>query len=150
MTDKWMPEVGQECEFFIDDLNRWMDAKVIGYDGPACVVAIDGFGYEGSSVAKYFRPITTEADKYRDKQIEKLASAISANDSNAEAWKVYLDDASYLYKKGCRILAPDERIVKPLTDEQIDKLVTKGLNGGYGYAVGYVITAVQCELGVID
>lgn len=59
-----LPPVGCECEYMFN--RRWIDAKVIGYDGPACVVALDGFGYVGSTSQADFRPIRTKAERERE------------------------------------------------------------------------------------
>jgi len=68
-----LPPVGVECEFIFNRM--WVSAKVVGYDGPACVVAIDGEGYEGSRNPSDFRPIKSQHERQR----EELISVIDRN-----------------------------------------------------------------------
>lgn len=58
-----LPPVGCECEFEYCEVGAWVNAKVIGYDGPACVVALDGFGYFGSDRPGDFRPLRSAEDR---------------------------------------------------------------------------------------
>lgn len=62
-TGEGLPPAGCECEFEHVEEGNWIAAKVIGYDGPACVVALDGFGYFGSDNPSDFRPIRSEEDR---------------------------------------------------------------------------------------
>ncbi len=63
---KGLPPVGCECEYEYFEVGNWISAKAIGYDGPACVVALDGYGYEGSCDPCEFRPIRSEEDRAVD------------------------------------------------------------------------------------
>lgn len=62
------PPVGVECEYRLP--HGWECAKVIGYDGPACVVAVDGEGYLGNDSPGAFRPICSEKDRAVSKLME--------------------------------------------------------------------------------
>lgn len=98
---KWngegLPPVGVECEFEHAEEGNWVDAKVIGYDGPSCVVALDGYGYTGSNSPRDFRPLPTEEDR----TVERLAYDIQA---------ITYDDpeqlAKHLYRHGYRKQPP--------------------------------------------
>lgn len=88
----------------------------------------------------------TQADKVPDNQIEKLAVTLSRETSDPDP----NETACYLYDAGVRVLAPDERICKPLSDEQIEVV-----RRHFRFAVDYeclltVIDAVQRELGLIE
>ena len=58
------PPVGAPCEFEYAETGTWINAKVIGYDGPSCVVALDGYGYTGSRDLNHFRPIRTPRERW--------------------------------------------------------------------------------------
>lgn len=66
-----LPPVGVECRWMDDD-GTWLDAKCIGYDGPAAVMAVDGVGYRAVTSAKMVRP----AQSRRDKVIESADRAL--------------------------------------------------------------------------
>lgn len=74
-----LPPVGCECEFVFNRM--WVSAKVVGYDGPACVVAIDGEGYEGSRNPSDFRPVKSQHERLRG----ELAHLIDENYGNSGA-----------------------------------------------------------------
>lgn len=142
MTDKWMPEAGQECEYLIRGEEQWTKCIYIGESSCNFPVIEKSNGDITEACYAKFRPIQTEADKYREEQRAKLASIIEA--------KVYddIDECvEALYDAGCRILSDDERIVKPLSAEQINRLYRYWTEN---QAVKWLINEVQRELGVID
>lgn len=139
---QWMPEVGVWCEVAWAYLDNTVEQISLSFISDYTIVFEDKFGRERSAslenVAE-FRPIATEEDIYREEQIEKIAKSFSL------AGRYY--DYGFLeelYDAGCRILSPNERIVKPLTDEQVDKL-TEGQDLWRDDVV-----AVQHELGIFD
>ena len=143
MTDKWMPEAGQECEF---DMAGQTYTGQIKYVGDKHLVVQSGD--EWVMYIENARPITTETDKYRDEQIEQIeniACGFLPTDLTRYAAK---NLSVLLFENGCRIIAPDERIVKPLTDSQ-KRAVFEAHFKSVATSLE-LIDAVQRELGVID
>ncbi len=70
-----------------------------------------------------FRPIQTPADKYREEQIAKLSAdiAITHNDPPSVGYR-YRMRAESAYRRGVRILTPDEFVAKRLTDDSISSI----------------------------
>lgn len=86
--------------------------------------------------------IQTEAGKKRDEQIGRIETAYkkashSSNTRNASI---------HLYSEGVRVIAPDEYVVKRLTDEQIQKIFY--MYPTLAFAAKKIIDAVQHELGI--
>ena len=116
-NDTWMPEVGQGCEVFNRSLGMaaWERCEInfIGnhvavYTSESCVERTVRL----SDVE--FRPIQTEAEKKRGEQIEKLDELIVKFDfPQPKTMAVRLYDIGRV-----RAIAPDEYVVKRLTDEQ--------------------------------
>lgn len=103
---------------------------------------IDGKRVNPESIVIYDAPVQTEADKKRDEQIEAITNALYAvaNRNN----ETLQDDAVTLYAKGVRVIAPDEYVVKRLTDEQKDRLCDiLSFPAGHKF-----VDAVQRELGI--
>jgi len=95
---KSWPPVGAECEYLEAGKGRWSQAKVVGYDGPSCVVAIDGAGYSGSCDIARFRPLQSERDRVIEAAINAMKRAFDRNAPNwsAEAKAQALYDAGML------------------------------------------------------
>lgn len=90
---KWvdgLPPVGVECEWLRSD-DDWVAVKVIGYDGPACVFAVDGLGYRGATSPTMFRPIPSP----RDAWVEKVDTMVKRIDglTDVKAVAGYIHDA---------------------------------------------------------
>lgn len=134
MTDKWMPVVGQECEYLIRGEEQWTKCIYIGESSCNFPVIEKSNGDITEACYANFRPIQT--DKYREEQIFNLDIALHMKQTVS---------GQDLYNAGCRVLAPDERIVKPLTDGQ-----KTALKFEYTGSILMLIDAVQRELGVID
>lgn len=147
-TNKWMPEVGQECECTWKECPDWYKAIYHGTTqmGKHVVECLSN-GVVNAHDKFEFRPITTEADKYRDEHVSAIARAISKIIGDAHPSDAEFDSALILYNSGCRILAPDERIVKPLTVHQKNYLWK---NHGIPYATAEHIESVQRGLVEID
>lgn len=154
--DKWMPEVGQECEHLFG--KEWKRALVIGETSQGMTVvehmSIPSGAISVVSDKKKLRPIKTAADKYRDEQIKKLKKIVACNALGVISVEGFAAEAIAvgLFENDCRILVDDERIVKPLTDEQIESM-TKTFNHpiiDVSDRLRETIDAVQRELGVID
>lgn len=93
-TEGGLPPVGTECEFKIEKEHSitWDFAKVVGYDGPACVVAVDGYGYHGSINTHDFRPIRTQAEIEREEAIVGALRVVGENYGQDEHPRQYLHD----------------------------------------------------------
>lgn len=148
MTDKWMPEVGQECE------RRWLNSAwrkclYIGKDRNGIDIVHD-YGKEFCVTVQEnneFRPNQTEADKYREKQLFKIVDASKGMPCIGKQTMLTFSIAEKLYDAGCRVLAHDERIVKPLSVGQKNYLWK---NHGVSWTVSDLVQSVQCELEAVD
>lgn len=96
---------------------------------------------------EYLRPLKTEADKYRESQVENIKQCLSF----AGDWIVTPETtAEYLFEVGCRIPAAGERIVKPLNIGQLANLIRQFKISVDEPILVEFIDAVQRELGVIQ
>lgn len=95
-TAEWsgdgLPPAGCECECASvcdtgddDESATWELAKVIGHDGPAAVVAIDGGGYAGSACCADFRPIRSEEDLAVEAMLEVIHGDGHLSETGARA-----------------------------------------------------------------
>lgn len=66
MKSKWdgkgFPPPGSELEWR-DCGGTWHEARCIGFDGPACVLAVDGEGYKGECHITNLRPIRSHKER---------------------------------------------------------------------------------------
>lgn len=104
-----LPPVGCECEFASlcdtgddDECTTWEFARVVGYDGPAAVVAIDGGGYAGSSCRADFRPIRSEEEMAAEKEMREACEML--RDARAQGMRRdnEYDTCRALYRAGYR------------------------------------------------
>jgi len=88
--------------------------------------------------------IKSQAEKDREEQVERIAKSIAKVTGR---WKEYVSLAIKMYDKdNVRIIGKDQRVVTPLSDEQIKEIGYKTEINGWG--VFKVIRAVQRELGL--
>lgn len=135
MDKQWMPEVGELVEYVDVELEGegfiTRPAEFVAeYKGKYILAFPD---MSGGVVASDIRPVKSEADKYRDEQVQQLSVALLMKQ---------LVTAGDLYDYGCRVIAPDEYVVKALTDEQRAN-IRRGT-----YVSDCDIEAVQRELGI--
>lgn len=139
MTDKqWMPDLGQECEYLDHNIKDYAWCMYHGKtaDGYSHIIETEHTVFTDADTE--FRPTQTEADKQRDKQIERINNQLSIYGFEP----VYSETGEQLYKQGVRVIAPDEYVVKRLTGEQKERL-SRVFGIGEADAV-----RVQIELGI--
>lgn len=144
LADKWVPEIGQECEYRPSKSAAWTRVKVVAiHRGYSWLDYVDNEGSEPYTVGLgEFRPIQTEADKKRESQIAAL------NDVIRGIKPQYL--AQVMYDEiGVRVIAPDEFVVKALSDEQFEKIKSRFCTPMCSPAYVFnLVDAVQRELGI--
>lgn len=144
-SDKqWTPEVGQECEYTCGKTEgcTWINCEFVGkLSSGSHVLFIDGDYKSYHPWQIRYRPIQSKADRYRDEQIKAMSEIdMDWGESGIETLGKY--NAVILYDAGVRVLAPDERIGKRLTDEQIRILAQENI-GDKGENRIELINAVQ-------
>lgn len=88
-SEKWMPEVGEECEVLLyPESGAWAGCEIIGPFRNGIVCAPDGGGFRMFSV-EMFRPIKTEREKFIEQAGAVFGSASDMGD---------------LYDAGCRFM----------------------------------------------
>lgn len=143
--EKWMPEIGQECE--VDHINQdeYVRCFIFGKSKTEAhrfiyqVLEGDYIGVLDDAVSDLFRPIQTQADKVREGQINALVEAFNCGRGVAEN----------AYENGVRVLAPDEVPCKPLSDEQIKKYLVQK-QGGFVSGEVEILRDFQRELKLIE
>lgn len=145
LADEWMPEVGQECESYPYFHNC---VAVCEYEGDILMHDRHDDVYFKAGNTK-FRPTQPEADKYRDEQEKFLCSIIgSIGLQGFDEPKKYA--APMMYEQGVRVLFHDERICKPLTDEQREELKKLFFLEAISQDPDAFIDAVLREVGLIE
>lgn len=117
LADKWVPEVGQECEAQIYPNGRepfeWCRAEVlkVNHNELNAVLVGDSLYWSAN-----LRPIQTEADTYRDEQIEKLDSLIvKFNFPQPKTMAVRMHDLGRV-----RVLQPNQFVANELTERELN------------------------------
>lgn len=158
--EKWMPEVGQECEFvYVEDIcmdiegpiSKWQTGdrlEIVAERGETFIVWNKTRGMGCSINDELLRPIQSEADKMRDQYIESLAKALCTG--NEGSWMYYKKEAEFLVDSGWVKIAPDEHVVKPLTDEQREELKKLFFLEAISQDPDAFIDAVLRELGLLE
>lgn len=155
LKEQWTPEAGKIYKLKSSD-TTWSYDKVTvhavcgEFAWVSDVSVVDGSPFT-CNVSK-LRPIQSEADKYRDEQIEAIESAYRTYCNACWVWEAdgrvseHPEIGKHLYQQGVRVLSPDEHICKPLTDEQKDRLCSY-----LQFPAGHkFVDAVQRELGLIE
>lgn len=149
MTDKqWVPEVGSNVEFDIYDDGGWREVYLVGrlLDG-RWVVQLEENTVDYLAEDTKFRPTQTKVDKYRQQQESKLTDHLFV------VHRLCVDEqATQLFHRGIRVIAPDEYVVKALTDEQKGRIETAVNKKGWSAFVPDlwrdIFDEVQREIGI--
>lgn len=141
--EKCKLEAGQECEWSQHNNDQWVWLKIHALTDRMAIVSEKTGTQFGIYLSQHaFRPIQTKADKLRDKNINALAGVMkSLFKDDDENLKIF---AKNLHEIGVRVLGPDERICKPLSDEQRESIRLK-LRVSDAW-----IDKIQRELGLIE
>lgn len=119
MTEKFIPEVGQECEWSLN--NKCFEPSIVLYKESLSIL-IQHSKYEGHRTLLkvddrdlVFRPLQSAAEKYRGEQVERITQRISC---------IGLDEqnARELYDEGVRVLREGEFVARKLTERDYDNI----------------------------
>lgn len=143
MTEKFIPEVGQECELF-DHLNEvWNRVLITAIGEEFCLVRWGRQAENRVSLSAKFRPIQPAAEKYRDEQLEKLLSIKKDGLTIIHASVV---DA--LIDAGVRVVdkTKGEIVARKLSDRESERIA--GEAGVKGWTYSHVVEAVERAMNV--